>query len=325
MLPQNPEFYQALLDRVTDGICLVDRRGKITLWNEGAARLTGYSAEESIGRGSWKEILCGVDLEGNDLNSNGASPASAIAQKGKFEGRVFLRHKEGRRIPVALRAQPLFDIAGQEVGEIEIFCAVALQAEARQESEDMLDHLTLLPNRRFIEISLERVKSEFAPPKSPFGVLSIDMDRFKEINNTWGRAAGDTVLKETAQTLVGALRSTDVVGRWGGDKFLAIVHNVDDDLLNGLARRCVSRVGQMPVPITTIGRSVSRSISVGAALATAGESTEDLLKRANEALRQSKTDWRASASGFRSVLRETSDTGATPHVSLSYPLKTASS
>lgn len=327
MLPQNPEFYQALLDQMSEGVCLVDRRRRITYWNQGATRLTGYTAKELVGRGSWDDILWSMDAGGENLNLDACSLAEPTAEARGHGGRAFLRHKQGRRVPVAVRTQPLFNMDGQVVGGIEIFSDDTAQVEAQRRAEemrsrDLLDPTTLLPNRRFMEISLKRAFSEFEAYKNPFGILTIDLDRCKEINDTWGHAAGDTVLKETAGTLVGALRPTGVVGKWGGDKFLAIAYNMDDGLLNALVRRCESLVAQMSVPIPTNGRMVNPSISVGAALANAGELTEELLKRAEEVLSRSKAARRGT--GHRRVVRGPVDATLTPQAVGPYPFKTIS-
>jgi diguanylate cyclase (GGDEF)-like protein len=223
-----------------------------------------------------------------------------MADETGHEARLFLRHKEGRRVPIANRTQPLRGADGSVVGGIEIFSDDTAQVESRRKAEEMsrmafLDHLTQVPNRRFLEIALRTAFDEFEAHKSPFGILLIDLDRFKEVNDVWGHASGDAVLKATARTLSGALRGTDVVGRWGGDEFLAIVRNVNEDVLDALARRCVALVSQLTLAAPSEGRKAMASISVGAALAAAGEPAEELLRRADERLYRSKFEGRGGA------------------------------
>jgi len=293
MVHERPEFYKELLDHMSDGVYFVDRDRRITYWNDGAARLTGYTAEEIVGRRCQDAILCHVDHEGRNLCRAGCPLLATMADGAGREARIFLRHKEGRRVPIASRVQPLLAADGSVLGGIEIFSDDTAQAETRLKAEEMsrmalLDHLTQLPNRRFMEMALDKALNEFAARKIPFGILSIDLDRFKEVNDLWGHASGDAVLQETARTLAATLRATDVVGRWGGDEFLAIVYNVNEEALEALARHCVALVAGKAIPVRFAGRKVTLAISVGAALAAAGESSEDLLRRADQKLYRSK-------------------------------------
>lgn len=206
---------------------------------------------------------------------------------------VFLRHKQGRRTPVWVRVQPLFGIDGSIIGGVELFSEDTAPAETRRKIQELegfafLDPLTVLPNRRYMEIALQTALNEFQVHKYPFGVLSIDLDRFKEINDRNGHIVGDQVLKETARTLRGALRSTDILGRWGGDEFIAIVRYASDEVLKSLAERCVALVRETAVPLPN-REKLSASASIGATIARVEDLVEDLLCRADEQLYRSKT------------------------------------
>jgi diguanylate cyclase (GGDEF)-like protein len=157
-----------------------------------------------------------------------------------------------------------------------------------------LDHLTQLPNRRFLEMSLHTALGEFQEHKDPLGVLLIDLDGFKQINDRYGHSCGDRALQEAATTLTGSLRPTDTVGRWGGDEFLAVIRNVNQDVLSKLAERCVALVAQTAIPGND-ERRISLSISVGATLSRLGGSAEELIQRADELMYRSKTSGRGRA------------------------------
>src|SRR5208337_2268949 len=105
-----------------------------------------------------------------------------------------------------------------------------------------LDHLTELPNRRFLEMSLGTALAEYQVHHDAFGVLAFDLDKFKMINDSFGHDFGDRALQQVARTVVGSLRLDDVVGRWGGDEFLALIRNVDHTILAVLTERCVTMV-----------------------------------------------------------------------------------
>ena len=296
MPPDDPEFYKHLLDQMSDGVYFVDRDRRIQYWNQGAYRLTGYKAEELLGRCCQDDILCHVDMAGKRLCQDGCPLSASILDGGPREANVFLRHKQGRRVPVAVRVQPIQAADGSVIGAIEIFNDNSAQLDARRKIEAMnrlafLDHLTQLPNRRFLDMSLHTAFSEYLVHQDPFGIMVIDLDGFKAINDTFGHVCGDRALQQVARTLAGALRPTDIVGRWGGDEFLAIAGNVNLETLAMLAERCVALVTETAI-LTNDEKHVSLSISVGAALVRPGETSRDLLHRADELMYRSKTSGR---------------------------------
>ena len=298
-VPTGSDFYRGLLDNIGDGVYFVDRERRILYWNEGATRLTGYKAEELLGKCCQDDILCHVDHTGKRLCHDDC-PLTATISDGVFHGaNVFLRHKQGRRVPVSVRVQPLRAADGSIIGGIEIFSDNSAEIEARRKTEAMerlafLDQLTQLPNRRFMEMSIQTALSEYAVHKDPFGVLMIDLDGFKTINDGFGHNCGDRALQEAASTLTGSLRPTDIVGRWGGDEFLAIARNVSEDVLRELAERCVAMIAQTSIP-GNAERRISLTISVGAALSCPGEKAEGLIQRADQLMYRSKTGGRGRA------------------------------
>jgi diguanylate cyclase (GGDEF)-like protein/PAS domain S-box-containing protein len=290
--PADPGFYKELLDHMSDGVYFVDRERRILYWNEGAYRLTGYTADELIGRKCEDDILCHVDTAGRRLCKEDCPLTATIKDGGPHEASVFLRHKLGRRIPVQVRVQPLRAADGSVVGAIEIFSDDSAQNDARQRTKSLerlafLDHLTQLPNRRFLEMTLQTALNEFQVHGDPFGILSIDLDGFKAINDNFGHACGDRALQEAGKTLAASLRPTDTVGRWGGDEFLAIVRNVSQESLESLAQRCVVLLHQTSVPLED-GKRIPMSISVGAALVQPGETADNLVERADKLMYQCK-------------------------------------
>ncbi len=298
-MPSDPAFYRELLDHIGDGVYFVDRERRIQYWNEAAHRLTGYKAEELLGKFCQDDILCHVDQAGKRLCCDGCPLAASIGDGQTREVNIFLRHKRGRRVPVSARVQPMRAADGSIIGAIEIFSENSNELEAQRKSEAMirlafLDHLTQLPNRRFLEMSLQTALGEFEVHKDPLGVIVIDIDEFKKINDSFGHASGDRALQEAAKTLTGSLRPTDTVGRWGGDEFLAIARNVDREMLGKLAERCVALIGQTSV-LGNDEQRISLSSSVGAALSHPGESAEELIHRADELMYQSKNGGRGRA------------------------------
>jgi diguanylate cyclase (GGDEF)-like protein/PAS domain S-box-containing protein len=299
LVPIAPSFYKELLDHVGDGVYFVDNDRRILYWNEGASRLTGYTAEEIIGKCCQDDILCHVDAFGKNLCHDGCPLTATITDGGFHDANVFLRHKQGRRVPVSVRVQPLRAADGSIIGGIEIFSDNSTEIEAQRKAKSMerlafVDHLTQLPNRRFLEMSLQTALSEYLVHHDPLGVLMVDLDGFKTINDSFGHICGDRALQEAANTLAGSLRPTDTVGRLGGDEFLAIVRNVDDTVLKDLAERCVAMIAQTSISYND-ERRIRLSISVGAALSRPCDTSEELIRRADELLYRSKTSGRGCA------------------------------
>jgi diguanylate cyclase (GGDEF)-like protein/PAS domain S-box-containing protein len=297
-VPSDPNFYKDLLDHMSDGVYFVDRERRILYWNEQAFRLTGYKPEEVMGRCSQDEILCHVDGSGKRLGHDGCPLTATIKDGAARQAQVFLRHKQGRRLPVLVRVQPIHGDDGSIVGAVEIFTDETARLAEERKTREMerlafLDQLTQMPNRRYLEMSVKTALTEFQVHRDSFGVLVIDLDCFKSINDKSGHAIGDQALQEAAKTLTGALRTTDIVGRWGGDEFLAVVRHVDSDILKRLAERCCALVGQTSL----VGGSerVSLSVSVGGAITIHEDSADTLIKRADELMYRSKAAGRGQA------------------------------
>jgi diguanylate cyclase (GGDEF)-like protein/PAS domain S-box-containing protein len=298
-VPSDPNFYKELLDHMSDGVYFVDRDRRILYWNEQAFRLTGYKSEEVMGRYCQDEILCHVDGAGKRLCHEGCPLSATIKDGASREAQVFLRHKQGRRLPVLVRVQAIHGDDGSIVGAVEIFTDETARLAEERKTKEMerlafLDQLTQMPNRRYLEMSVKTALTEFQVHRDPFGVLVIDLDWFKSINDKSGHAIGDQALQEAAKTLTGALRTSDIVGRWGGDEFLAVARHVDVDILKRLAERCCMLVAR--TSIVSGGERVSLTVSVGAAVACPDDSADTLIKRADELMYRSKAAGRGRAS-----------------------------
>jgi diguanylate cyclase (GGDEF)-like protein/PAS domain S-box-containing protein len=297
--PADAGFYRELLDHMSDGVYFVDRQRRIQYWNKSAQQLTGYAAAEVVGRPCHESRLCHSGEHGGCMCEAECPLTACMADGEAREVTVLLRHKVGRRLPAAVRVRPMTDANGVIVGAIEIFSDDSAHSEARRKIESMrrlayLDHLTQMPNRRFLETTLASAVAEFRVSQQPFGVLVVDLDEFKAINDGFGHILGDRVLRVAGEVLSHSLRPTDTVGRWGGDEFVAVVRNVDPQTLSRLAARCVRLVKQTSIPLNE-GHEIPLSFSIGAALSRPGEAAEEILHRADELMYQSKAAGRGCA------------------------------
>jgi diguanylate cyclase (GGDEF)-like protein len=145
-------------------------------------------------------------------------------------------------------------------------------------------------------MSLQTALNELQVHKDTFGVLVIDLNRFKAINDRFGHATGDSALLEVANTLTGTLRPTDIVGRWGGDEFIAIVRHVTHETLSQLVERCRALIAETTFAGSD-GARLSVTASIGAALALPDDTTERLIRRADDLMYERKTNRAVAKNG----------------------------
>jgi len=290
MMTDDP-LYKGLLDNLYDGTYYVDRDRKIKYWNKTAARLTSYKSSEVVGK-PCSNILTHIDKKGVNLCKRHCPLAKTIADGRLREAELYLLHKSGNRLPVLIRVAPIRDSSGKIVGAVQMFndrsSAVAVrQRLERCEKMALLDPLTDSPNRRYIRMSLRSRLDEMFRYGWRFGILFMDIDHFKRVNDVYGHDAGDEVLKMIARTLLNNSRPFDILGRWGGEEFTAIITNVTEEHLYSIANRfrllvenSVVHTGSEPIRVT---------ISIGATFAERNDTADTLLRRADRLMYHSKT------------------------------------
>jgi diguanylate cyclase (GGDEF)-like protein/PAS domain S-box-containing protein len=289
MTDQN-KFYSELLDYLVDGVYFTDAERRIAYWNKGAEAISGYTRDEVIGKRCMDNLLIHVDSSGLELCTNGC-PLSQTLQDGQSrEGQVYLHHKDGHRIPIRVRVAPMKNEAGAIIGAVEVFSdyTANLQTEqrlAQMEQLALLDTLTGLANRRYLESAIRSRLEELYRNDWQFGVLFIDIDDFKSVNDSYGHDVGDKVLRMISRSLDSSSRYFDSVGRWGGEEFLAVVANVDQKNLGAMAERM-----RIMVERSMLGdpEQILVTVSIGGAVAVREDSMESLIHRADEKLYQAK-------------------------------------
>lgn len=282
-----PERY---LDSLFEAAYAVDRSRRIVYWNPSAEELTGFSAAEVLGSGCADGILVHVDERGGPLCS-GTCPACEAMEKGAVrEVEVFLRHRAGHRVKVRVRSVPVVQ-GGVASGVIEFFEEVGDRAAIRRRMEQlerlaMLDPLTGLGNRRHANAVLAASRSALARYGWAFGVVMLDIDGFKGINDRLGHEAGDRVLQIAARSMLATLRPSDHLFRWGGDEFLAVLPGVSGADLASACDRLLSMVGSSAARFE--GGPAGLSVSAGATIAAPGERSRAIVARADTLLYESK-------------------------------------
>lgn len=283
--------YKKVLDNINDGVFFVDMDRKITYWNDVSEKITGYSSSEVIGKRCSDNVLIHIDDKGENVCKKHCPLDEAVVSGTMQKAELYLLHKKGYRLPVLVRTAPIRNSNNKIIGVVEIFTdnsskIASLERIRELQKEALLDHLTGLGNRHYTEMNLQGKINELQRYKLSFGVLFIDIDQFKKVNDIYGHDIGDEVLKMVAMTLSGNLRRFDSIGRWGGEEFVVIVVNVDRKRLYRIAKKLCLLVAKSGL---TVGSETVRvTVSVGAALAKPVDSVFSLIKRADELMYQSK-------------------------------------
>jgi diguanylate cyclase (GGDEF)-like protein/PAS domain S-box-containing protein len=287
--------YEDMLENLTDGVYFVDKNRKITYWNKAAEKITGFSSAEVVGKYCMDNILAHVDDQGNNLCQNKCPLTKSMEDCISREAEVYLHHKNGHRIPVWIRVTPLRDESGAIVGASELFADISersfiVERISELEKLAMIDSLTKLSNRAHIDFEIDARFQEMLRYGLVFGILFMDIDHFKQFNDTYGHDAGDLVLQAVSSTLKKSARPFDLYGRWGGEEFIGIIKNVDAKSLVAVAERCRILVETSSVRVGADNLHVT--ISIGATLARKEDTPDVIVKRADRLLYQSKAGGR---------------------------------
>ncbi len=289
------QFFKSLLDNLSEGVYFVNRERQITYWNKASEQISGFTGEEVKGRFCWNNLLRHINNEGMLLCKSMCPLAATIVDGEVRESEVYLHHKAGHRVPVRIRTSPVRDANGAIIGAVEIFSDNSDRIDTQRRLKELeqlalLDELTQLPNRRYIEVNLRSRLEEMHRYGWSFGMLFIDVDHFKRINDTYGHDIGDEVLRMLGRTFTVNARYFDVVGRWGGEEFVAILCNVEQEQLRMVADRL--RVLAAESRLTVWPTIVNVTLSIGATMARLDDTVESILKRADDLMYQSKTSGR---------------------------------
>ena len=264
-----PDFV-AVFHRSPVGMAVLDALGRVVLANPALAAFLGRHA---------------AGLTGTTLHDLAASEDVGRFRPGLSERRM--RHERGHELWAVVSA-----VALPEAGEGALLVCLD-DATSRRNTERMLVHaalhdsLTNLPNRRLLRDRLDTALARAHRSLSTVAVLFIDLDHFKDVNDTFGHDAGDEVLVGVAAGIHSALRSCDTVARLGGDEFVVVCEDVtSEDDVTGLADRLLEGVRR---PETVHGRAVSVAASIGIAIAGPhAETGEELIRLADLAMYRAK-------------------------------------
>lgn len=287
--------FEDLIENLFDGVYYVDGERTITYWNAAAERITGYARADVLGKPCAANILRHIDEAGTELCQNGCPLAATLQDGQSREISVYLHHNQGHRLPVAVRVSPVRDASGAIVGAAEVFTE---NAELHQVLKDLealrfkasRDELTGAGNRRAAEIALKTRFFELHQFGTPFGLVFLDIDHFKRINDAHGHSVGDQVLRLAANTLAAALRQGDLLARWGGEEFLVLLPDTPVQRADQSMARVRAALAQ--VRLVAAANACVVTFSAGLARFRPGESIEHAVERADFALYRAKSEGR---------------------------------
>ncbi|MDX6197577.1 MAG: hypothetical protein QOJ79_728 [Actinomycetota bacterium] len=281
------EQMQAITRSLGEGVVALDEKGIVTFANPAAEQLLGWRRGELVGR----EIAESVDPEGRGVGVDNAEwvhlPRLRAGETLRIDEHVVTR-SDGTPLDVALTASPVLRDGGV-VGAVVVLRDVRDRKalERRLVHQAFHDSLTGLPNRALFLDRLEHARARSMRDGGTQAVLFLDLDRFKVINDSLGHRTGDQVLQTVASRLVGVLRPSDTVARFGGDEFTVLLEQVAD--ISEAAQTAERVLRALQVPMEAGDRDVVVTASIGIAVAEPGNAPGDLLAAADIAMYQAKS------------------------------------
>ena len=306
-LKQSEVRYRSVVDHLAEGVYIIDADRRIVSCNASAERILGVSRESLLGK-TLSDASFKVTREDGTPFPADDRPASRTLRTGEPESGVVMgvERPDGSVVWISMSTRML---PGGDHGAPSGVVMSFNDITERRSFEEKLtylaqyDLLTSLPNRALLLDRLDQALIRARRQNAMVGILLIDLDRFKEINDSMGHSAGDTVLKEVARRVRKALRDTDSVARLGGDEFCIVIEGPESRSHVSVAAAKIRRLFEEPV-MTAENKEIFIELSIGSALYPEdGETMEDLLKNADIAMYEAKRDGGHAFRFYSSALR----------------------
>lgn len=278
----------SIIDNIIEGIIVIDREGRVVKFNRAAENMFGYPAREVLG-GNVSMLMPPPYRDEHDqyLQRYLRTREAHIVGKAR---RVLGQRRNGEVFPMYLGVTEVMTPEGESY--IGLVRDLTLEEAMRARIEHLAWHdpLTGLVNRA----SLWQTMEAWLAAPAPFGLLFLDLDGFKKVNDGHGHGTGDEVLRVAAERLRRALAGTDVVGRFGGDEFVVLLAGIDEEARAfAIANRLIAELAN---PITVEGHEHRIGVSIGIAMRRAPEeSAHELIRAADAAMYRAKGSGRNRA------------------------------
>ncbi len=282
-LRESEERFRLTFDQAPVGIVLVSPNGQWLQVNQGICAMLGYTSEELLGR-IFRDTTHPDDLEANLELLQGLMAGKSTSHV--FEKRYI--RKDGSLLWSTVTMSVVRDATGVPQYGISIIEDTTERRELEEQlrQQALHDPLTGLPNRTLANDRLEQAVLSASRSGSPQALLLIDLDRFKEVNDTLGHHSGDLLLQTVASRLKDVIRASDTVARLGGDEFAVLLAGADEAAANQTASKIQ---GELRQPLLLEGQRVDLNASIGIAIYPQhGIDAETLTRRADMAMYAAK-------------------------------------
>lgn len=289
--PKDDRLLRSLFDNALEGMLITDRKTRIVMANAAFSELSGYSQAELIGH------TPRMFRSGRHDRRFYEALWQSLNDTGRWAGEIWNRRRDGTLVYLWQTIVAVRDQSG-EVAHYLSICADIGPLRGRQEQLERLafhDPLTELPNRLLFHDRLDHAIQRSRRDGRLVGVLFIDLDHFKRVNDTFGHQAGDRLLQEVADRLRGALRDRDTIARVGGDEFVVVLEDMNrPEDAEEIAGKIIDHFND-PLPLGDERLLVSLSIGIGIYPIDA-DNADRLIERADRALYRTKAGGR---NGYR--------------------------
>ena len=273
------------LDHIAEAVLITDPRTRIVYVNRSFTRVTGYTLKEVSGK--TPRIL----HSGRQTAAFYAHMWKCINASGRWQGEIWNRRKNGETYLEWLSITAVRSRAGKVENYLAIFSDITLRKQEEQELYDLVTHdaLTGLPNRFFFSERFRHAMVRAKRASHLVGLLYLDLDRFKPVNDALGHKCGDKLLQTVARRLKQSVREEDTIARLGGDEFAVILEHLSRPRdAAATARKVLHALAR---PFLLEGHKASITASIGITVYPLdGNDVETLLKRADRAMYRAKTE-----------------------------------
>ncbi len=282
-----------------DGLIVLNHRGVITMANPAVTKLVGLEVDQLIGKSFIQT------LKWRKLQEMMPSIIESIENYGVWQGEVIEKNHIGQFVPMFARVNRIVKCEDYGFYDLVIVLTDLSGAKEMERLEHLAHHdaLTGLANRSKFHLELEQLVQRSGYLRDEFAVLYLDLDGFKEVNDTYGHDAGDEVLKKVSERLTSATRHSDLIARLSGDEFVMLVNPANQKVVTRIAEQLLESIC---APIEYKGHLLKVGVSIGVKLVGVNErDATRVLKSADTAMYQAKKAGKGQAILMGCELQET--------------------
>ncbi len=285
-LRESEERHRAIIENIVEGYCEVDLKGNITYFNKAMSKILGYTDEELVGMNSSSLV------DDKDMDSIFKMFKNVyITNKKISECNFSIKRKDGMKREIATSISLMRD----QDGKVVCFMGIVRDVDEQKKHEKQLIHaayhdaLTGLKNRKAFYNRLDETLLHAKRYQHDISLIYIDIDNFKQVNDTLGHEAGDELLREIAKRLTSCLRKTDFVSRIGGDEFTVIIDNFNSTPPETVALKINETLSAQYTVCGSTVNNISSSIGISMFPKDA-DSSDELIRMADTAMYRAKKE-----------------------------------